>query len=632
MTRQAVTTFFTYILALLSTLAAQQGETISNYDVRLEIDPQDASLFVTETITVSVRGDRIKHGIYRDFPTLNKGAFGFRRPVGFDVISALRNGERENFTIEGLKDGKRVRIGNPGKKLEHGTHTYTLDYRTTGQLRSFSARDELYWNATGHFWDFSISNAKVTVVLPDGAEIIVDDDIRPAAYIGRPGGGENPADYTYSQEREHTAIFTSHLPILPGEGITVAVPFTKGTVRYPPADNFAFLKENWATILGMLIVAAAIAFQIGAWVAVGKDPDPGLVHTRIEPPEGFSPAACRYLKNMGYDNKCFAAAVVGLASKNALRITGDPDTGFILRHPDSSLEKAPLTKDEAALAKELLHNRESLALEQTSHHQISSARDTLKSELAGLLEKTHFVRNLHLWVPGLLATLVGVGLSLFNSALPPVAFFLAVWLTIWTAGCAFLLSSALGAFREKRWGPAFGFSLFSLPFLAGWVAGFWFFSETASTTTILLLVAGFAVNFLFYHLIKAPTHAGRDVLDDIEGFEKYLDDAGSDTSTSNVETFSRYLAYAIALDREEMLGDRFAAALADASSPASSALPTHHPHWYTGNIAASAFASSIGSSLTTSLASSAQSPSSSSGSSGGGSSGGGGGGGGGGGW
>ena len=215
--------------------------------------------------------------------------------------------------------------------------------------------------------------------------------------------------------------------------------------------------------------------------------------------------------------------------------------------------------------------------------------------------------NLHLWIPGLLATLVGVGLSLFNSALPPVAFFLAVWLTIWTAGCAFLLSSALGAFREKRWGPAFGFSLFSLPFLAGWVAGFWFFSETASTTTILLLVAGFAVNFLFYHLIKAPTHAGRDVLDDIEGFEKYLDDAGSDTSTSNVETFSRYLAYTIALDREEMLGDRFAAALADASSPASSALPTRHPHWYTGNIAASAFASSIGSSLTTSLASSAQS-------------------------
>ena len=190
MTRQAVTTFFTCIIALLSTLAAQQGETISNYDVRLEIDPQDASLFVTETITVSVRGDRIKHGIYRDFPTLNKGAFGFRRPVGFDVISTLRNGERENFTIEGLKDGKRVRIGNPGKKLEHGTHTYTLDYRTTGQLRSFSAHDELYWNATGHFWDFSISNAKVTVVLPDGAEIIVDDDIRPAAYIGQPGGGE----------------------------------------------------------------------------------------------------------------------------------------------------------------------------------------------------------------------------------------------------------------------------------------------------------------------------------------------------------------------------------------------------------------------------------------------------------
>lgn len=635
MTRFAVSAVLAAVLTILSNLHAQETETITSFDVRIEIDPEDASLFVTETITVTVSGDKIRHGIYRDFPTLNKAPFGLRKPADFEIISVLRNGDPERFAIEGFRQGKRLRIGDPEKKIPHGTQTYTIDYRTTGQLRTFSAHDELYWNATGHDWEFPMVLARVTVVLPQGAEVINNDNLRPAAYLGEPGSGEDPEDYRYTQQREHTAIFQSLRTIHPGEGLTVSVPFTKGTVVHPPTDSAAFFKTNWPTLLGVLLVAAGLLFHVGAWFAVGRDPSPGQIHTLPEPPENFSPAACRYLERMGFDDRCFSAAIVSLASKNALKITGDADTAFVLRHPDPTLQKAPLTKDEAALAANLLQNREHIALEPSNHRQVAAARDCLEAELARLLEKTHFVHNIHLWVPGLVATLLGTGLSLFNSSMPPVAFFLAFWLTGWTVGCAFLLSSTLGAYRAKRWGSALRFTLFSIPFLAFWVAALWGLNDIASPTSIVLLVVGAAANVLFYGLIKAPTHAGRDVLDDIEGFEKFLDATASDepgSSALSADSFSRYLPYAIALDREQKWGDRFSSLLADAARDGSSSATFHHPHWYAGSMAASGFGSAIGSALTTSLSSSAQSPSNSSGSSGGGSSGGGGGGGGGGGW
>ena len=64
------------ILVLFPLLVfAQGGERILNYDAFIKVKPA-GDMDVTETIRVVCEGDKIKHGIYRDFPTRYKDEYG----------------------------------------------------------------------------------------------------------------------------------------------------------------------------------------------------------------------------------------------------------------------------------------------------------------------------------------------------------------------------------------------------------------------------------------------------------------------------------------------------------------------------------------------------------------------------
>ena len=77
-------------LLLLFAGPAPASERIIAFDSRVEI-AADGDLTVTETITVQAEGDRIKRGIYRDFPTRYQGRDGRPHIVGFDVVDVLRD-------------------------------------------------------------------------------------------------------------------------------------------------------------------------------------------------------------------------------------------------------------------------------------------------------------------------------------------------------------------------------------------------------------------------------------------------------------------------------------------------------------------------------------------------------------
>jgi uncharacterized membrane protein len=150
-----------------------------------------------------------------------------------------------------------------------------------------------------------------------------------------------------------------------------------------------------------------------------------------------------------------------------------------------------------------------------------------------------------------------------------------------------------------------------------------------------LLAALVGTNILFHYLLKAPTRAGRALLDQVEGFRRYFlaveRDPMERLSSHEVtpELFEKYLPYAIALGVEKEWSSRLAEALAQAGQvPAD-----YSPAWYVGSswssLGAAGFASALGSSLSSAVSSASSAPGSSSGGGGGGSSGGGGGGGGG---
>jgi uncharacterized membrane protein len=142
---------------------------------------------------------------------------------------------------------------------------------------------------------------------------------------------------------------------------------------------------------------------------------------------------------------------------------------------------------------------------------------------------------------------------------------------------------------------------------------------------------------LFFHLLRAPTIAGRKVMDDIEGFKLYLTVAETermnleDAPDMSTDLFERYLPYAIGLGVEKPWSRALEAHLARVAPEMEGR--TYHPTWYHGSSWDSSRLDAATAGLASAIAGSvASSMPSSSGSGGGGSSGGGGGGGGGGGW
>ena len=96
--------FFGFCFALLLMLAAPAAfaaEVIDNFasDIVLE---KSGALTVTETVTVNAEGDRINHGIFRDFPLYFTDASGRRRSVDFDMVSVQRDGDNEPWHTESI--------------------------------------------------------------------------------------------------------------------------------------------------------------------------------------------------------------------------------------------------------------------------------------------------------------------------------------------------------------------------------------------------------------------------------------------------------------------------------------------------------------------------------------------------
>ena len=105
------------------------------------------------------------------------------------------------------------------------------------------------------------------------------------------------------------------------EGLTIVVGFPKGYVREPTKAerNKLYFKANltlWVTLGGLLVV---FAYYVYAWVAVGRDPPGETIIPRFEPPLELSPACVRFLRRMGYDRKCFTAALLNMAVKRYLK-------------------------------------------------------------------------------------------------------------------------------------------------------------------------------------------------------------------------------------------------------------------------------------------------------------------------
>lgn len=84
-------------------------EKIQQFSSLIEIHT-DGGLTITEKITVLAEGDKIRRGIYRDFPTRYKDRSGKAKTVGFQLLDVKRDGKREPFRLENISNGVRYSI------------------------------------------------------------------------------------------------------------------------------------------------------------------------------------------------------------------------------------------------------------------------------------------------------------------------------------------------------------------------------------------------------------------------------------------------------------------------------------------------------------------------------------------
>lgn len=602
----------------------------------------DGSLLVEEQIEVEAEGNKIKRGIFRDFPTEYKDRLGNRYRVDFELLEVRRDGHSEPYHTEDQSNGIRIYVGNKNVILQPGVYRYTLRYRTNRQLGFFADHDELYWNVTGNGWDFPIERAGARVTLPPG---VPTDAIRVEGYTGAQGG--QGQQYNARVDGNGTALFETTAPLPPRHGLTLVTSWPKGHVTEPDAQQRLnwFLSDNQ----GVLIAGGGILLLLGyftvVWYRVGRDPELGVIIPLYTPPKGYSPASMRFVRRMGYDHQTFAAAVVNMAVKGYLKIKEDKAGKFTLEKTGKSPTLAP---GEGAIASALFGTSDhKIKLHHTNHKKIAKALEAHKNSLQRDYEKRYFVTNSSFIIPGVLITLALLGIGLWGAGSEEkwmLGAFIIVWLSIWSMGVFTLSLHLYRAWRDARsssigsYTTVVSSALFALPFFAGEVAGIIILTEAISLPFTLTLLLAIAINVMFYEWLKAPTLAGQRLLQQVEGFRQYLSVAEQDELNfkhppdKTPELFEAYLPYALALGVEQQWAERFSQVLAGAGQDGRS----YHPGWYSGKSWNShnltGFTSTMGSAMGSAISSSSSPPGSSSGSGGGGSSGGGGGGGGGGGW
>ncbi len=638
-------TMFARLLGLCLLLAwvlpASAEEFISSYHSIVDV-AKDGTLTVTEAITARAEGDRIKRGIFRDFPLYALDKDGNRTKVGFKVLSVERDGASEDWHTENIDGGIRIYTGNADRLLPTGEHIFQITYTTDRQIRYFDSYDELTWNVTGNGWQFPMREISATISLPEGA--------RPsdtAVFTGKLGAtGKDARILTEGND----VFFASTRPFYPGEGMTVAVKLPKGVLDAPSASQQRewWLRDRLALIIAGLGLLIVLAYYYRAWAAVGRDPAAGVIVPRWHPPEGLSPALVNYVDGRGFADggwTALSATALDLAVKGFVTIE-DLKNGLIIRRTEKKIENS-LPVGQRTLLPSIGAPGNSLTIDKANGETVQKVGLDFRSSIEKEHRGKYYRSNSGYIVGGLFLSFgVIVAALIFGSfdegdigtiiSLSMAAVFFAVSATIYgkqrRRGRGVL--SRLGGIVFMA---ISGFLIFSL--IAG-VVGRIFFDHVHDANTLAVVALGLIVllNVLFVLVMGAPTPLGRQLMDAIEGLRLYLTVAEKDRMNMqgapqmSPQHFETLLPYAVALGVEKPWSKAFETWLAAASAGAAAYAPT----WYNGNY--NSFGDRIGgfsSSMASTIASTIPAPPSSSSSSfsgGGGSSGSGGGGGGGGGW
>ena len=625
-----------FVLLIFTSFGFSQSEQITAFHAIIKVD-STAKIQVTENIDIISNGNVFQRGIVRYLPLNKEDSLGKKLSMNYNILSVERNNQQENFHTRKNNNNLVIYVGSENQLIENGAHQYKITYTAENTIDFYEGFDELYWNINGTGWDFNIPMVSAEVHLPH--QLL---PIQSSCYTGRYGSFDSDC----SIEENENFIYFEAENILRNQNLTIAIGIEKGLINEPPPPPPpTFLEKFGLFILAIILFIGLTFYYIRTWRKHGVDPPKPTVYPIFHAPEDLSPASIGIIHKERYWNDLITSSFVNLAVKGYIKIEESATKGilgmfsskiFTIHKIKNSDENLP--KEEQVIVERLFRTNNIFVMAGKYNSTLKSMVDQYKSTI----QRKH-------------RALINEGNNYKFLILPSVIIFVFIALSLFISIKTNSMDVTTFIFGGLS---VFPFLFFILFFISRYLNWKWFLIIISvvmlSLSIVFLLrmpitednlnmfsVAGFIVfGFLslglYQYYIRRPSEEKLRIQSLIDGFKMYLNTAETrqlqhfNPPEVTPEVFEKYLPYAIALDADEVWGQKFQDFLDKSAMDQSSTSMA----WYAGShFNAMSFGHMLSSNLSNSINTASTPPSSSSGGSmGGGFSGGGGGGGGGGGW
>jgi uncharacterized membrane protein len=411
-----------------------------------------------------------------------------------------------------------------------------------------------------------IDSVSSVVRLPTGANIISSH-----CYTGRFGDKESDCISEINEDGSLTTV-VNNLPS--NEMLTVSVGFTKGVVNQPAGfetNVFSWFDKNgMAVVSAVFILLLSVYYRI-TWKKYGVDPPKPVAIPQFSPPDGLSPAAVGMLHKGYFIDDLITASIVNLSVKGYLSIEEiiekkglfgiRKDRVFSLTRLNNDYSKLPA--EEAVVLRELFYSDDNIRLDGKYDRDVAKMMQNYKKSLNKQFRPV-----------------LDEGINIKFHVVPWLGFVLYIIILF------YFINNSLMHFEVNR---------------------------TALFITIPLL----SILYIIYAIqIVRPGERKLHYRSNIKGLKMYLDVAEEkrmqffNPPSVTPEKFEELLPYAIALEMEEVWGEKFEKALlSSAVQP-----EAYQPAWYRGTyVNAALFGHALNSTLSNTVSHAATQPSSSGG-------------------
>lgn len=373
------------LLFVVSAVSVSAAESITTFAAEYEIQP-DATVEVTEFIDYDF-GTADQRGILRTLNTTHAQdatAWWKRRTVDVEILSVLRGGQAEPFTITETTDGLLVRIGNPNMTIT-GSQTYEIKYRLNGALSYDAEATELYWQVTGTDWSVPITSVVATVRTAAGVVMRTDER---ACYQG---SRESTVACDRSDVTGSNGVQFASAALAAHEGLTIAVALDPATVSTVVRETSYYALFAIPPLVGWFIVLFWLVYRFRT-----KDSLSWPLVAQYEPYQDKPPMYTGYLFDKVLQPRDISAGIVYLAEQGFIhiernevttwRVFTGTDYSLTLRKPASEAPNIFLTQVLELLFTDPVPPRTALLSELKKHQtaisrQITKLQSAFKSEL-----------------------------------------------------------------------------------------------------------------------------------------------------------------------------------------------------------------------------------------------------------